>query len=116
MPLRMDPQSPVIPIRGLLLALVLLGAARPADAEVYRWVDAAGQTHVVDSFDKVPRRYRGQVRDVSRDPGGRGSFNVIEGLYDRPAPAGEGAQGEPAPGAMADRIANAALPFVRGDN
>lgn len=61
---------------GALLALLALGFATPAAAEMYRWTDAEGRDHYTMDLHRVPPEYRGQVKHqteieklkVDRDP------------------------------------------------
>jgi aspartyl protease family protein len=48
-------------LRPALAALVLL-AAGPATAEVYRWTDASGRVHFTQDLGQVPARYRKQAK------------------------------------------------------
>ena len=47
------------------LALFLLAHVPAASAEIYKWVDTAGEKHFTDDISKVPPEYRNQVLDVS---------------------------------------------------
>ncbi len=44
--------------------LMITGAPRGARAELYQYKDAHGHTHYVDSLNKVPEQYRGNVRTI----------------------------------------------------
>ena len=48
---------------GLLLAALVWAA--PAHAELYRYVDDAGNVHYVESINKVPEQYREQIKAIS---------------------------------------------------
>ena len=49
-----------------MIMLITLGLA-PASAELYRWTDKAGKTHVTDNPDNIPPAYRSRVT-VSEPP------------------------------------------------
>lgn len=46
----------------LFSAVVFLFFASTAFADLYQWKDESGVIHITDSMDKVPERYRSQVR------------------------------------------------------
>lgn len=45
--------------------LLVVGTVTPANAEIFRYVDEEGNTHYVESINKVPEQYRDQVRSIS---------------------------------------------------
>lgn len=45
----------------LVVVVLVVGAAGPGAAQVYRWTDESGTTHFVDGIDNVPPRYRSQA-------------------------------------------------------
>ncbi len=57
---------------ALTVAALVAGAAVPARAQVYRYVDEQGHAHYVEGLDRVPERYRARA--------------VPLGLRNRPAP------------------------------
>jgi hypothetical protein len=52
----------------LFSALFLLLSAGPASADLYQWKDEAGIIHITDSMDKVPSKYRDEVRVFKESP------------------------------------------------
>ncbi len=52
----------------LLPVLFLLLSAGPALADLYQWKDEAGIIHITDSMDKVPSKYRDEVRVFKEGP------------------------------------------------
>lgn len=79
--------------RLLLPAIFLAFLAGPAYADLYQWNDESGRVHITDSMEKVPSRYRGEVKvfkgasesPVTEEGGqtGSGEAPVVEG--ERPA-------------------------------
>ncbi len=65
---------------GVVLIVSLMFAAT-ANGEFYRYTDSKGDVHYVDDVNKVPKKYRKQLKDA--EP--RGSANVMDA---RPARAG----------------------------
>lgn len=47
-----------------LLVVVLIGAASPALAQVYRWVDDQGNAHYADKLPGIPERYRSRAEPL----------------------------------------------------
>lgn len=76
-----------IPMAGLAL---LLSCARPAAADIYRWVDEQGTIHFTDSLSNVPPAARKSATlQVREPPESGGSLSVI-GV---PPPLPEGGPG-----------------------
>jgi predicted aspartyl protease len=50
--------------RIVLATALLLAAASPAAAALYRWVDSAGVTHYTSERNSIPEKYRGSAREV----------------------------------------------------
>ena len=73
----------------LLIGMSVLALEREAEAQIYRYVDANGVTHYSDSFASVPFEYRDQVTDITGEMDQIGAVNVVEGLNDPPAGAGD---------------------------
>ena len=48
-------------MRFILFALVLLMLPSAAVAQLYRWVDGQGETHITDDLNSIPERYRPRV-------------------------------------------------------
>lgn len=70
--------------RLLVPAIFLAFLAGPAYADLYQWSDESGRVHITDSMEKVPSKYRGEVK-------------VFKGATESPAPEEgvEGGQAEP---------------------
>lgn len=49
---------------SIAFALYLFGLPATAFAELFRWTDEKGQTHVTDRISKVPREYRKQLSRI----------------------------------------------------
>lgn len=54
--------------RILLPALLLFLLAGPALADLYQWKDESGVIHITDSMEKVPSKYRAEVRIFKEGP------------------------------------------------
>lgn len=52
----------------LLSALFLLFSAGLASADLYQWKDESGIIHITDSMEKVPSKYRDEVRVFKESP------------------------------------------------
>jgi len=52
----------------LLPALLLFLLAGPAFADLYQWKDERGIIYITDSMEKVPSKYRGEVRVFKEGP------------------------------------------------
>jgi glutaredoxin len=48
----------------LLAAALLLSSANDAAADLHRCTDDSGRVHIVDSVDRIPEKYRSQVRTI----------------------------------------------------
>ena len=48
----------------LLDAALLLSSAHDAAADLHRYTDDSGRVHIVDSIDRIPEKYRSQVRTI----------------------------------------------------
>ncbi|MBW2273591.1 MAG: TIGR02281 family clan AA aspartic protease [Deltaproteobacteria bacterium] len=68
------------PIASLILGL-LLHAAAPANAEIYRWTDSAGRVHFTHDLDRVPSAQRLAAKSAAEAPKGRDPIQI----YDAPA-------------------------------
>jgi hypothetical protein len=73
----------------LIVGIAALGfaaictTASLAGAEIYRWVDESGQTHLVSDLSKVPPEHREAAIADSKRTGG--TVNIIEGIDDAAA-------------------------------
>lgn len=54
--------------RIVLPALLLLIAGGPAMADLYQWKDESGVIHITDSEEKVPQKFRDQVKVFKEGP------------------------------------------------
>jgi hypothetical protein len=52
----------------ILLIYVLLITSNQACAEIYRWVDTAGNTNFTDNFDSIPNKYKKRVSTEANLP------------------------------------------------
>lgn len=52
----------------LLPAILFAFLASPAFADLYQWKDERGVIHITDSMEKVPSKYRAQVRVFKEGP------------------------------------------------
>lgn len=76
-------------VRATLIGLLTLCSAGAISAEqIYRWVDATGDTHFVSDLDEVPDQYREAAIAASKqtEPT-EGTVNIIPGLDKLPAAA-----------------------------
>ncbi len=71
----------------LFPVLFLLLSAGPASADLYQWKDEAGIIHITDSMEKVPSKYRDEVRVFKESP--------KESMAPEEAPAQDGTVIEP---------------------
>ncbi|MGE5189881.1 MAG: DUF4124 domain-containing protein [Gemmatimonadota bacterium] len=53
--------------RAVLAAALLVLAARPCAAEIYRWIDDQGTIHFTDELSTVPPAFRGKARVLLRE-------------------------------------------------
>jgi len=84
-----------VPLAGLALLLL---CARPAGADVYRWVDEQGTIHFTDELSNVPPDSRkSAIREVSKAPESGGSLSVL-GTSPLPSPGGPGEYAPPPSG------------------
>lgn len=74
-----------LPALGLVVVLALLGPARRAGAELYRWTDAEGRIHYTQDLQSVPAGKRAEARR-SRQGGEAGSLQRYS-APERPARA-----------------------------
>jgi clan AA aspartic protease (TIGR02281 family) len=83
-------------LRPALAALVLL-AAGPATAEVYRWTDASGRVHFTQDLGQVPARYRKQAKQGASGASAGSSrvqtYTRSDGASHRAPPANAGPVG-----------------------
>lgn len=71
---------------GVAIAIVGLAclAAVGSGAEIYRYVDEHGRTHLTGSSDAIPSRYRAQAVEISGEVSRNDSVNVIPEMHRRP--------------------------------
>lgn len=54
--------------KTICAAVLLVFFAAPAFADLYQWKDERGVIHITDSMEKVPQKYRDQVRVFKERP------------------------------------------------
>jgi len=80
---------------------MLLWLATAASAEMYRWVDASGDVHIVSDLYDVPAEYQDAALAEAKTRSG-GSLNIGNGHGEGAAPAQAPAAAEPVPAAAAE--------------
>ena len=73
--------------RALRLAAVLLAAAGPVRAEIYRWTDAQGRIHFTERIEQVPIEHRNAARESAASELGADRVHSYSGSPDDRPPA-----------------------------
>jgi hypothetical protein len=71
-------------LRLVCFVSAVLLLASSAAAEMYRYVDAHGQTHFTDEYYEVPERYRDQVEAPGSEYQSPGNYSVVPGFGEKP--------------------------------
>ncbi len=91
-----------------LLPVLIIGLAIPASAEMWKYRDQWGMTHIVESLEKVPPEFRDKAEKTG---GSRGGIQTVKPLIPA-APAAKPAGGPGGkPGPKAAPAAQAGVPF-----
>jgi clan AA aspartic protease (TIGR02281 family) len=76
-------------MRALVLSLALLPLllARPAAAEIYKWIDESGRMNFAQNLNQVPARYRAQAEAAARSGGSGSASPKVQTYSNDRAPA-----------------------------